>query len=109
MLTLKVAKEKGVTIPKEDREGLSQDVFTHLLLPQILEASKLNDERKYYYFDKDGKLQKFDKDTNKAKVMKNEFLGIKKEPQNTNKPLSLEELVEVYVQLYEECQRDSHP
>ena len=98
LLTLRVAKEKGFTIPKEDREGFFQDVFIRVLLPQILKASVLNNERKYYYFDKDGKMQKFDKDTKKAKAMKNEFLGIKKQKSPSfSSPVSLEEVVNLCI------------
>ena len=98
LLALKVAKEKGVTISKEAQEGIFQDIFIHVLSPQALEASKLNNERKYYYFDKDGKMQKFDKDTKKAKAMKNEFLGIKKQKSpGFSSPVSLEEIVNLYI------------
>ena len=98
LLALKVAKEKGVKIPKKGQDVLFQDIFIRVLLPQILEASKLNNERKYYYFDKDGKMQKFDKDTKKAKAMKNEFLGIKKQKSpSRSSPMSLEEIVNLCI------------
>lgn len=105
LLTMKIAKEQGIKFSKDQQEVVWKEMFIYLFLPKILETSRKNNARKYYYFDKDGNLKKFDKNSEKAKAMKNEFLGIKKQKtQKLNKPLSLEEVVGVYMQKYKEWQ-----
>ena len=101
LLEKRAAKEKGLNIPEEAHEMSAKNIFLYLYLSKILEDSKNSNERKYYYFDKSANLKEFDKDTRKAKAMKNAFLGIKQQKaKNDMLPLSLDELINAYVQEY---------
>ena len=91
LLAAKYLKENQVeNITQEKIDKLVLTAICCLLAKHLQRASRAKNFRKYYHFDDKGNLIKFDKNSTKAKAMKNEFLGIKtQKAQKLRKPLSL--------------------
>ena len=91
LLAIQYLKEnRPDKITEKEIEKYVLVVMGCLLTKSLQQASRAKNFRQYYHFDDKGNLVKFDKNSEKAKAMKNAFLGItKQKAQKLNKPLSL--------------------
>ena len=96
LLLYNYMKEKKVKIPQKDIHKYVFGLMGSILLPKLQQASRAKNFREYYHFNSKGEMQLFDENSEKAKAIKNHFLGIKKQKtKKIDKPISLKEYSDI--------------